>query len=295
MSIILKALKKVQDQKSEAPPEAVVAGLENVEEHGADAPDFPPSETPAPLSMPPETDAAAALAAPQRDRSSATTGISIRDRRPAHGFKILLGSILVLGLFTTGWFVNMIYSSSRHSAAANDPATAAYVQQQPEPINAAPQSSPSTDSQAAAPPLSEQPVTQKAKPELAPVPVLAENAGAAAAAAHPAPARDLAEESSLLPKPVLKEHPPVTIDEQTEQPRPKHRRGSANQPKKPKESGGKPELKINAIAWRNAEPRAIVNMQTVYAGDTVEGATVKAISQRSVTFEYDGETFEVRF
>lgn len=58
---------------------------------------------------------------------------------------------------------------------------------------------------------------------------------------------------------------------------------------------GKPELKINAIAWRAEEPKAIVNMQRVYVGDVIEGATVLAIQRKSILFEYDGEPFEVRF
>ncbi|MBI5115091.1 general secretion pathway protein GspB [Candidatus Poribacteria bacterium] len=295
MSIILKALKKVQDQKSEAPPEPVIAGLEKFEEHGADAPDFPPSEAPAPLSAPPEMDAAAALAAPKSNRSSSAIGISIRERSPARGFKILLGSILVLGLLTTAWFVNTIYSSSKHSPAAGEPTNAAYVLQQPEPMSAPPQSPPQADSPlAAAPP--ERPVTPQTRPAREPVPALAENTNTAAAAARRASAPpDVPEEPYSPTEPALKEHRPAIADEQIEQPKPRHGKEKANQPKKPKEPGGKPELKINAIAWRDTEPRAVVNMQTVYVGDTVEGATVKTISPGSVTFEYEGETFEVRF
>jgi hypothetical protein len=58
---------------------------------------------------------------------------------------------------------------------------------------------------------------------------------------------------------------------------------------------GRPEFKINAIAWKNEEPRAIVNMQRVYEGDVIEGAKVLAIKRKVVVFEYEGEIFEVRF
>jgi hypothetical protein len=61
------------------------------------------------------------------------------------------------------------------------------------------------------------------------------------------------------------------------------------------EKRGRPEFKINAIAWKNKEPRAIVNMQSVYEGDTIEGATVLAIKRKMVFLEYEGETFEIRF
>ena len=61
------------------------------------------------------------------------------------------------------------------------------------------------------------------------------------------------------------------------------------------EKKGRPEFKINAIAWQNEEPRAIVNMQSIYEGDVIEGATVVAIKRKLVIFEYEGETFKVRF
>ena len=62
-------------------------------------------------------------------------------------------------------------------------------------------------------------------------------------------------------------------------------------PQKPE----RPKLKINAIAWRNEEPKAVVNMQSVYEGDIIEGATVLAIRRMIIVFEFEGETFEVRF
>jgi hypothetical protein len=57
----------------------------------------------------------------------------------------------------------------------------------------------------------------------------------------------------------------------------------------------RPKLKINAIAWRSDEPKAIVNMQRVFEGDVIEGATVLAIKRKIIEFEYEGETFVVRF
>ncbi len=58
---------------------------------------------------------------------------------------------------------------------------------------------------------------------------------------------------------------------------------------------GRPELKINAIAWRAKEPKAIVNMQSVRVGDVIEGAKVLSIEKKIIFFVYEGEFFEVRF
>jgi hypothetical protein len=67
-------------------------------------------------------------------------------------------------------------------------------------------------------------------------------------------------------------------------------------PKEPVlDSQGRPVLKINAIAWRGSEPKAIVNMQRVFEGDVIEGATVLAIQRKAILFEYEGKPFEVRF
>ena len=79
----------------------------------------------------------------------------------------------------------------------------------------------------------------------------------------------------------------------TDSPPPPQKSAEAKEPKP--EKGGRPDLKINAIAWRSEEPKAIVNMQRVYEGDVIEGATVLAIQRKAILFEYKGESFEIRF
>jgi hypothetical protein len=49
-------------------------------------------------------------------------------------------------------------------------------------------------------------------------------------------------------------------------------------------------FKLQGIFYRPAKPSAVVNAQTVFVGDRIANAKVKAIDQQSVTLEVAGET-----
>jgi hypothetical protein len=49
-------------------------------------------------------------------------------------------------------------------------------------------------------------------------------------------------------------------------------------------------FKLQGIFYRANDACAVINSRTVFLGDMVDNATVKAISQRSVTLEYEGRT-----
>ncbi len=285
MSIILKALKKVQDQKAEGPPEAFVSGAEKIDE-------FDPTPALSPSSAVMSADEAPTGSPVQRELRSPPATVAVKRRRSVSGFRILIGLILVLGLFTTGWFVNTIFLSSRQPVQTGEPAPQTAAEQHVGQVSAPPQISPPASREMAA-----------SLPKQAPAPVAeqveirTESTRDIAKAAQPAARVARTEEPNLPPKPAAKEAHSVSpiVEEQTRRPEQRRRKENAEGPEKSEEPAGRPELKINAIAWRETEPKAIVNMQRVFVGDVVEGATVKTINRHSVVFEYEGETFEVRF
>lgn len=50
-----------------------------------------------------------------------------------------------------------------------------------------------------------------------------------------------------------------------------------------------PELKLQGIFYRLRNPSVMINNQTLYKGDAVEGAKVVAIEREGVTLEFDGQ------
>ena len=272
MSIILKALKKLQDEKVRE------TGGPPVDE--AEQEDSAPTEDAFPSSLASGEDEPGLdttrgyvkdIAARSRRESPV---LSAAAQRFGVGPKTLLAIVLVLGVFTTGWFASRIYlnmmlaTRSEKSGAPTDTtatvADKAAVSEAVQENEAVPAAVTAADS----------------KPEAAP---------SAAASASPPVVEVAAAEPTPEPPARVAEPPSPTIDSSVAAPVPR-------QPKeqKPKREG-RPELKINAIAWKNKEPRAIVNMQSVYEGDVIEGATVLAIQRKVILFEYEGETFEVRF
>jgi MSHA biogenesis protein MshK len=49
-------------------------------------------------------------------------------------------------------------------------------------------------------------------------------------------------------------------------------------------------FKLQGIFYRLTNPSAVINSKSVFVGDTIANARVKAIDQQSVTLEYEGET-----
>ena len=58
----------------------------------------------------------------------------------------------------------------------------------------------------------------------------------------------------------------------------------------PAGAAAEPEYRLQGIFFRPAAPSAVVNAKTVYVGDWISGARVKAIDRQSVTIEKAGET-----
>jgi hypothetical protein len=54
-------------------------------------------------------------------------------------------------------------------------------------------------------------------------------------------------------------------------------------------------FKLQGIFYRPANPSAVINSKSVFVGDTISNAKVKAIDRQSVTLEYDGETKVLTF
>lgn len=255
MSIILKALKKVQEQETE---------------HRAD--DRSDSTRSAGAGSPPAALASASSRAPSTVRHS-------------FGFtpKALLGVLVVLGIVTTGWFAGKIYGNLKVSPDETVSQPVADAEETVEYVRAIevapPQDTPNASQTLPASPPEELETTAPLETEPA---------------------------STVSPEPQLMQVPVAQLQPHETQPSPVADETSMTMPVEPtpisppaKEAApevkGRPELKINAIAWKNEEPRAIVNMQSVYEGDTIEGAKVLAIGRKIIVFEYAGETFEVRF
>jgi len=53
---------------------------------------------------------------------------------------------------------------------------------------------------------------------------------------------------------------------------------------------GGPTFKLQGIFYRSASPSAMVNGKSVFVGDRVSGAKVRAIDRESVTLEFEGQT-----
>jgi len=247
MSIILRALKKVQDQKAARPPAQPDAESGKLAEPVRDGPSSQPDEaSTSTRSGPP---AASARAAAGHNRFGV-------------GPKVLLGLMAVLGVVTSGWFFSRIYVGF-NPPTAEPPAT----------------NPPITEKLAA--PSVEQPPPAPAAPAAATTPA-AQTARASVSEPPAEPVVDVAGESaSARVKPVAQTAEAAPPQREEKEPAP--------------EVEGPKKLKINAIAWKAAEPKAIVNMQRVYVGDVIEGATVIAIRRKSILFRRDGERFEVRF
>jgi hypothetical protein len=262
MSIILKALKKLQEEKARevAGPPADAAEKANA----------PSAARAIPSSLAIDEDEFGAETV--KGYGADTAGPALREsakqeatrQRFGVGPKALLAVVLVLGVFTTGWFASRIYVNMKR---ATHPEESGSQTDKTAVVSKAalsePQEKPATE------PAADIPADSKpARPSIVEV---------VDAEPEPEPPRQVVVKTSAKPvSPAPVPAPPVS-----EKPKPKREE--------------RPALKINAIAWRNEEPKAIVNMQRVYEGDVIEGATVLAIQRKSIIFEYDGESFEVRF
>ncbi len=308
MSIILDALRKIQDQKA-ACLEPADAGT------GEDPTSVPDTEQ---IPTPQVTAEAEKPQAVANERGSTTRRRAVKAQSGSQRFagapKILLGIILVVGVFTTGWFVSTIYFNLKST---------------PAPVET------DTEMALARTHAAENPANLVNSPEAPPAEVAPELAQPAAAAPTPLPEPPVAEVvqveeavqgrevvAKVVPIAVSEAVPIVPIEDERHIPSPEEQapvsipeRGTTStiaepvketRPAPPKMSPeselqvqpgekGRPELKINAIAWKSKDPKAIVNMQRVYEGDVIEGAKVLVIQRHGIIFEYEGEPFEVRF
>lgn len=273
MSIILNALKKVQNQEADRGSAGARDASDDKRSAAADTSRSRGIFRSAPT-----------VPAGQTGFSAAGDAAEIRHRF-GMGPTVLLGLIVLLGVFTTGWFVGRIYLGAKPVSEATvaeaipetvEPPKIATAAQAPsvEPAIAEPEQEPPPAMVESAP-VAETPVPRPPAPE--PPVVVTSVAAPPPRPVEPAlkPARE--EIIVYVPKLVAEEPAPAPIKE----PRTVEK--------------GRPEFKINAIAWRSEEPRAVVNMQSVYEGDVIEGATVLAIRRMTVVLEYEGETFELRF
>jgi len=261
MSIILRALKKLQEEKAreadgtpadDAVPSSLAGGED---ESGPDA----AQDYMGDIAVRPRP------GSPKREAAR---------QRFAVGPKSLLIVVLILGIFTTGWFASRIYLNMRLATRSGESGPQA-------------NESAAVVSKAA---LSE-PQQELAIEPAAVIPVDSMQEASPSVAKHAPPpiVEVVAVEPAPEPPKRVAEKPPPKTDSSAVAP-------ASPRLKEPKPKGeGRPELKINAIAWRSEEPKAIVNMQRVYEGDVIEGATVLAIQRKAILFEYNGESFEVRF
>jgi hypothetical protein len=267
MSIILRALKKLQEEKAkqtdDVSPEVtekndVAAGSESI----------PSAADP----MDAENDVASDSIAADIEWApyhSQRQPPEQQEARQAFGLgpKALLILVLLLGVFTTGWFTNRIYLSTKTAPDKEQPAARIDMQKTPQP------------------PKPAAAVSARAKPSAA--------VGKATPVADTSVQVTEAPPAAQKSEPAAKKAPPKSAVPATESQPPRQKTPVAEKPAP--ENQGRPELKINAIAWRIEEPKAIVNMQRVYEGDIIEGATIVAIQRKAILFEYEGEPFEVRF
>ncbi|MCM8811817.1 MAG: hypothetical protein NC910_02025 [Candidatus Omnitrophica bacterium] len=52
-----------------------------------------------------------------------------------------------------------------------------------------------------------------------------------------------------------------------------------------------PQLRLQGIMWGIAQPKAIINRRIVAVGDTIENATVVAVSKDGVTVSFAGQEY----
>jgi hypothetical protein len=295
MSIILRALKKIQNQGGEQAP---------AEARGAE------ESTPAVSSAAAADESGAAEGAglPHEavfgDASQAMPPVSaqLETTKPSRIPRYLIGLIAVLIIIATAWFAHIInFKSGRerdgmqaHAAksAAADGGTPIEVRiRAPEPATE-PSAEPIMK-----PPAAEAPIVLSLNPPAEqPVKPAAPEARHVAAGQAPEPAELPPAAPPDAGMPIMEPSinlvtafPAATAI--PSEPKEAHLPAGKTQPA----SVARPELKINAIAWRAQEPKAIVNMQRVYAGDVIEGALVKEIRRKSILFEFKGEEFELRF
>lgn len=287
MSIILRALKKIQDQQ-EAQPSGGPAEIAPGEKAAADT--VFAREVAEDWESPDAVPADAIMLGRGDER---LTPFGVEAARPAahHRFglgpKALLILLICLGVFTTGWFASRIYVSVKLASGTNAPEPPPASEQtvriiQAEEVVQPPSSRPVASEPAQTPPSTDEAATSS------------EGEPGAAESSRPQIARASVMESPLPPaQPASAQAPPESVVPAAAAAEPAQTPPAVKEalPQKPK----RPELKINAIAWKNKEPKAIVNMQSVYEGDTIEGATVLAIRRKIIIFEFGGETFEVRF
>ena len=249
MSIILRALKKVQEQEAEQRAGSAPGQTASVEGGPPDAS----------ADASPTAGQAGAGADSVAYRMAATGGdrlLSSQVLRHSFGLapKALLVLLVVLGLCTTGWFASRIYLNLKLASEASA-AKASVGSAVGEPVEYA------------------QAVEAAEK---APLPAKEGSSAVTVESSETSEVIYYTAESPVM-EPLEPERPIAAVKEAIP------------------EKKGRPKLKINAIAWKNEEPRAIVNMQRVYEGDLIEGARVLAIKRKIIVFEYEGETFEVRF
>ena len=271
MSIILKALKKIQEQEEKRAGKissAKAAKEKRVQARPpvSPAPSPPPGDSAAHLEAVPDGPGRPQSALRHPVLSAAGTARPESPHRFGLGPKALLGLLVLLGVFTTGWFFNKIFINMNPAA---DTETSAPSTDAEQPVNV-------IRAVQVRPPIGEAEASVPAQTAPATTEPTAGKEGAPASEAAPAPA---AQPSPPRPaaQPVEPEPAPAPVKEA--KPQKKER----------------PKFKINAIAWRSDEPKAIVNMQRVFEGDVIEGATVLAIKRKIIEFEYEGETFVVRF
>ena len=271
MSIILKALRKVQHQNNEQPsrPSSTASGKD------AAAPQGPS------MGSHSTSSSGGSIPAVSRDRTHAQEDSGAikppHEAAERHLFgsvpKLLIAVVVTVGMFATGWFLNRIYSNFPSVTETREAKSR---------VDAG-QALPEADAPRGIPPRDQEVVSAALRPAVTDTPAV-ESATVPVPAPSPQVARTSVTESPPQPP------APAAV------PGPSGLEAADHVEKevKPKEPG-RPKLKINAIAWRMVEPKAIVNMRVVFVGDVIEGATVVAIRRTSVIFEFEGETFEVRF
>jgi hypothetical protein len=264
MSIILKALKRIQDQKADRPPgDPALEEAEHAPNAGIDA-------------------AIASITQAPTDKDQAAASRDMPVRQPfITGPRLLVAVVIVLGIFTTGWFTNKIYISLK--APSRGPKAVSKAVTRPAP------------SASAATAQAVEPVpTPTTMPAQAPAPE-PESATAAPATVEPAEIARAAVAPAARQEPPPAASAPARVSAPPPAPPPAPKPAAQAEKETKPLKNGRPDFKINAIAWKADEPKAIVNMQRVYEGDVIEGATVVTIQRKSILFEYNGETFEVRF
>ena len=285
MSIILKALRKVQHQNSRQPSDSSAPASGKRGEGVRDV-------SAASISTPSESKSRADASAGTLTRKSGSRmPAASRQAAGGHRFgnvpKLLLGVVVAVGMFATGWFLNRIYSNLAPVADTRE------IASQADAAKVLPLADATRTIAAEARPVSSavsQPVAGMPGEMASPI--------GGAVAGVPAASPQVARASAVVspqqpsaPAPVAEPSVRAATPTRSPEPEPTSRVEKEAKPAEPE----KPKFKINAIAWRAVEPKAIVNMQRVYVGDVIEGATVLAIRRTSVIFEFEGETFEVRF